>query len=84
MSSWRGHCIVLKNGEWFYLDGTAVKEDAMRTCGYCKLPNREDEHDACLGKLPGVVNACCGHGDTHSSYIQFENNKIIRGFKSDE
>ena len=36
-----------------------------------------DAPDPCIGKLPGVVSACCGHG-THEGHIRFENRaKII-------
>jgi hypothetical protein len=44
-------------------------------CG--KLPT-EEGHDACLGTLPGVVDACCGHG-VKEPYIIFENGLTIRG-----
>lgn len=44
-------------------------------CG--KLPTKEN-HDACLGTLPGVVDACCGHGVTEA-YINFENGLTLRG-----
>lgn len=40
-------------------------------CGHCNLPNRVDGHDACLGTIPGVMNACCGHGDVRCAYVQF-------------
>jgi hypothetical protein len=32
--------------------------------------------DPCLGKLPGVVNACCGHG-LQPGYVIFENGKTL-------
>jgi hypothetical protein len=44
-------------------------------CG--KLPTKEG-HDACLGNLPGVIDACCGHG-VKEAYINFENGVTIRG-----
>jgi hypothetical protein len=44
-------------------------------CG--KLPTKEG-HDACLGTLPGVIDACCGHG-VREAYIIFENGVTIRG-----
>lgn len=34
----------------------------------------------CVINLPGVTNACCGHGDPGASYIQFSNGVTIRGF----
>jgi hypothetical protein len=39
-----------------------------------------DEPDACLGCLPGVKSACCGHGRRKESYIRFVNGKEVRGF----
>ncbi len=40
-------------------------------CAACgQLPTPEG-HDACLGTLPGVWNACCGHGDPSEAYVQF-------------
>ncbi|MFW6242880.1 MAG: hypothetical protein ACOC2W_01865 [bacterium] len=35
--------------------------------------------DACFPNLPGVSNACCGHGK-RKGYIQFENGVIVRGY----
>ncbi len=58
---------------------STVKTHKDRTCGYCNLPNREDEHDACIANLPGVMNACCGHGDADSAYIMYDSKKIVRG-----
>lgn len=42
-----------------------------RACVSCKKFQNEDGTDPCLGKLPGVVAACCGHGER--GYIAFEN-----------
>jgi hypothetical protein len=49
-------------------------------CPQCKMVRGKDGHDPCLGKLPGVIAACCGHGGTGEfhGYIYFENGKIIR------
>ncbi len=57
-----------------HLDPAKQKVPCVK-CG--KLPTKEG-HDACLGTLPGVTDACCGHGVTES-YIIFENGMIIRG-----
>ena len=52
--------------------------DSRIPCAKCgKLPTKDD-HDACLGTLPGVIDACCGHGVTEA-YINFENGVTIRG-----
>lgn len=68
----RGHNIVQQENEsWIYVDtGQMVSQNPDRRCGHCDLPNREDGHDSCLGVLPGVMNACCGHGDVRMSYVQ--------------
>jgi len=47
-----------------------------RKCG--KLPTKEG-HDACLGTLPNVMNACCGHGRDQWAYVQFWGGRIIQG-----
>ena len=84
-SFWRGHPIVARGDEWFYVDdGTAVADQAGRgrPCGRCgeDTPPGQIELDPCIGLLPGVDNACCGHGDPSESYIQFSNGVTVRGF----
>lgn len=53
---------------------------AVVSCPKCKETANltEDKVDPCLGYLPGVDNACCGHG-TGEGYIQFKNGVTIRG-----
>lgn len=50
-----------------YLDGYEKNK-----CGYCKKSRTKDGHDGCIGELRGVKNACCGHGDHESAYVQFD------------
>lgn len=73
-SRWRGHEIVCDEvGLWHYCDtGQLVSEDPNRDCGHCGLPNTKEGHDGCLGTLPGVANACCGHGVSAYAYVQME------------
>lgn len=80
MEHLRGNPIYF-DGEWRYTDNGESTVDTWksRPCGYCHKPNRPDEHDACLGELPNVINACCGHGITSDAYIQFTNKRIERG-----
>ncbi len=40
-------------------------------CDKCKMMPNDDDTDACMGVLPGVMNACCGHGKSSSAYVQF-------------
>lgn len=82
--SWRtssGHTIaVLDDGSEYYCD-TMEPFDAefpTRPCTRCgKYPTPEG-HDSCLGDLPGVEFACCGHG-VEKAYISFKNGITIRG-----
>lgn len=67
---WRGHPIAETDDGWVYTDtGAPVAAEPDRRCGHCGLPNRADGHDACLGEIPGVMNACCGHGGP-GAYVQ--------------
>lgn len=51
----------------------------------CRKCNKEyepgKEPDPCLGTLPGVIEACCGHGDTRKAYVYFRNGMLFRGFR---
>jgi hypothetical protein len=50
--------------------GLKVKAEHRTKSGYA---------DPCLGVLPGVKYACCGHGDPDdAAYIFFENGVIVR------
>jgi len=76
-SKFRGHDIYQKNGKWFYLDGDIVEN--RKSCGHCGKHDTEEGHDGCLGTLPGVMNACCGHGQANEAYVQFWDGICIRG-----
>lgn len=41
----------------------------LRHCDHCGLDWGESLHDPCLGELPGVAAACCGHGDESKRYV---------------
>jgi len=80
-SNYRGHKIICISGQWIFSDtGQPVSENKGRKCGKCELENTKEGHDPCLGTLPGVLNACCGHGNAGESYIVFENGFRISGF----
>ena len=79
-SRYRGHPIEYFNDQWVYSDTKElVSKNKSRTCGKCGIESKDDI-DPCLGKLPGVNNACCGHGIPDEAYIQFSNGVIIKGF----
>ncbi len=64
-----------ETGKWYYEDGQNTNE--LRACPKCNRLPDENGHDACLGNLPGVKNACCGHG-VQDGYIQFLNRTNIK------
>ena len=77
----RGHKTVIKNvrklsnGSWtgdeFYANNLE-STDIERSCKKCgRMPTKEG-YDACLGKLPNVKFACCGHGIEERS-IMYDN-----------
>jgi hypothetical protein len=47
-------------------------------CKRCGLVRTSERHDPCIANLPGVVFACCGHGE-NLGYVVFENGVVIRG-----
>ena len=81
VSFFRGHQIEYKRTNWIYSDTRELVKEIHknRPCGYCNLFPTKDGHDRCLGMLPGIMNACCGHGDINESYVQFLDGSCIRG-----
>ena len=77
----RGHKIEDIDGAFYFVDTGESVPDTWRNrpCGKCGEPNTKEGHDACLGAIPNVMNACCGHGDDRCAYIQFNDGIIIRG-----
>ena len=51
-----------------------------KKCGECFEGSNVGQADPCLGELPGVDNACCGHGDTSQSYVRFTTGVVLKGF----
>jgi hypothetical protein len=56
--TWRGHLITKQGLDWVYVD----TQQPVRL--------NPDRDYGCLGTLPGVTNACCGHGNPNDAYIQ--------------
>ena len=80
MTTYRGHATA---GHRYCDTGERVSDNPWRACGHCNRENTPEGHDPCLGTLPGVMNACCGHGDTADAYVQFVNGVVVRGFALD-
>ncbi len=77
----RGHQIYYDGEEWRFEDTNELTVDGYqrRPCARCKKPVTKEGHDPCLGTIPNVMNACCGHGDDTEGYIQHMDGSIIRG-----
>ena len=80
-STFRGNEIYEKGGEWYFSDTDEPTATTWRwrPCGRCGLADTPCGADGCLGHLPGVMNACCGHGERRMAYIQFLNGWCVRG-----
>ena len=84
-SYFRGHPIIWINNKWVYEDNKKslpATGGEIRPCKRCGkiFTLGEGEVDSCLGVLPGVDNACCGHGIKSQAYIRFTNGITIKGF----
>lgn len=65
---------------WIYSNNKQpVSSDKNRFCGHCGKSQTKEGHDGCIGTLPNVMNACCGHGTIDEAFVQYYNGKIIRG-----
>lgn len=81
-SNKNGHPIYWdkKTKKWYFKNGKIAIESVK--CKKCdKMPTKEG-HDDCISNLPGVKNACCGHGE--EGYIFFTDGTVIRGVFSIE
>ena len=71
---------LINGGKHVVITGFVFGDEGERIdnekCSKCNKQRTEEGYDACLGYLPGVKNACCGHGE--EGYIQFENGTILR------
>lgn len=82
----RGYPIIFKDNAWVYEDtgkrsGFDYEVRPCKKCGKVFEGSNIGDADPCLGFLPGVDNACCGHGVRSESYIRFTNGVVIRGFE---
>ena len=83
-SKLRGHEIEEVSGQWVFSD---TKEPTIttwksRNCKSCNKDFGDNDHDPCITDLPGVTNACCGHGEDREAYVQFPDGKTINGNKA--
>lgn len=76
---YRGHHIWFIFERWVYVDTGDSVENNHRSCGHCGEADTIKGHDGCLGTLRGIRNACCGHGQIDSAYVQFQDMYSIHG-----
>lgn len=50
---------------------TNITTVGFTECKNCDYEPNKNGHDACIGFLEGVRNACCGHG-INEPYVQFD------------
>jgi hypothetical protein len=66
----RGWLIKYENNQWVYTDDN-TPINVERPCKRCgRMPTKEG-CDACLGYIPEVRSACCGHG-VEEGYVIFQ------------
>lgn len=76
-SNSRGHIIKYVSGDWVGEDGPHITLNGG--CTKCGEEPNERGHAACIKNLPGVKNACCGHGYPSYAYIQFKDGRCVYG-----
>lgn len=63
-------CVANIESTYRYEDtGAPYDRDCPPPCIRCGKHPTPEGHDACLGQLPGVKYACCGHGVEHGYII---------------
>lgn len=76
---WRGWPIYWDGKYWRYKDNDECVRAVDRPCGACGKKRTPEGHDPCLGKLPRVMNACCGHGNENEAYVQLSGGGRLSG-----
>lgn len=78
-SFFRGHQVYydFDSRIWRFIDnGKPVGSRKLLPCKKCGCLPSKDGHDTCLGKLPGIKAACCGHGAKKSYVIWKDGVKV--------
>jgi len=73
----RGWPVEHDGHRWVYSDTGFLAVDD-RSCVRCDGPPTAEGHDACLGRLPGVTSACCGHGVSPPILVPFGEKEEVR------
>ena len=77
----RGHRVnVLENGDQVF-DDSGKFYNRQRPCRRCGRSPTAEGYDACIGYLPGVFSACCGHGQEESYCVMDDGHSTIRNLQ---
>ena len=84
-STWRGHPTTWNGRHWLFDDNhkEVTRAYGKRPCANCQRVfqgSNIGDPDPCLGNLPGVKNACCGHGVPSMAYVVFNSGVVLEGF----
>lgn len=84
--SLRGHPIEWDGKQYVFCDTKESTQSTWETrpCGHCGEFNTKEGHDGCLGTLPNVMNACCGHGQVRDCYVQYDDGRLLYGKDAQE
>ena len=72
----RGWAIYRYGNRWFYEDNDEPV-DEKRPCKRCSKKPTSEGFDACMGRIPGAVSVCCGHGVTDPIILPWKNNEFV-------
>lgn len=72
----RGHEVTRLNNQWVWAD-TDYQPYQDRPCVHCHLPPTAKGHDACIGTIPNVRAACCGHGRVGEMYVSYGSGRAV-------
>jgi len=60
------------------VEGNDYRDGKDIPCTRCGHSPTKKGHDWCIRNMPGVLHACCGHGE-EDGYIHFKNGVTIKG-----
>lgn len=56
-----GHQVEFINDIWRYCDTKEPVDTTLKECKHCGKHPTKEGYDSCIGYLPNVSSACCGH-----------------------
>jgi hypothetical protein len=78
-----GREIYYIGNEWCWAEDMTPIGMPWRVCPHCgkyPLEDHEDPPDPCMGWVPGIRYACCGHGNIEEAYVLLESDELYSGY----